>query len=264
MVDTSPSPWMHNPQLDGDPFLIGSGTAGVLLFHGFTATTTEVRPMSDRLASAGLVVSGPLLPGHGTTPQELNSCRWQDWIAAAEHELSSLQSHCNQVWVGGESLGGLVALFLAANHPEIQGCMLYAPAMNIRGIRFSRLVAPFRSTMPKKPSRDGLPWKGYNVYPVRAAIQLARLQGELKCLIPKIKTPLLILQGRLDHTVRLEGSQYIYDHIGSTHKELYWMDNSPHCILLASEVDQAFQLTLRFIQSTALHPENITPRTNST
>ena len=55
---------------------------------GFTGSPTEMRPVGDYLHAAGLTVSGPRLPGHGTAIADMNKVRWQDW---AEHVERSYQ-----------------------------------------------------------------------------------------------------------------------------------------------------------------------------
>ena len=61
-----------NPELEGGSFFWKGGETGVLLLHGLTATTAEVRPLAKRLLNEGYTVSGMLLPGHGTTPENLS------------------------------------------------------------------------------------------------------------------------------------------------------------------------------------------------
>src|SRR5512134_2949565 len=118
---------MQNPQLEGGAFLWSAGRTGVLLIHGFTATTAEVRPLAKVLRQNGYTVAGPLLPGHGTTPEQANRARWQQWVAAGEAAYRQLAGRCDQVVVGGESMGGLIALYLAAQHPEVAAVLAYAP-----------------------------------------------------------------------------------------------------------------------------------------
>ena len=63
------------------PFFLAGGPVGVLLMHGFTGSPPEMRRLGDSLYGEGLTVSAPLLPGHGTTTDECNSVRWQQWTA---------------------------------------------------------------------------------------------------------------------------------------------------------------------------------------
>ncbi|MDT4933686.1 MAG: carboxylesterase, partial [Pseudonocardiales bacterium] len=73
-----------NLQADAEPFSADGGPVGVILSHGFTGTPASMRPWAQHLAAAGYTVRLPLLPGHGTSWQETNRTRWQDWYGAIE------------------------------------------------------------------------------------------------------------------------------------------------------------------------------------
>ncbi len=103
----NPPPLMKNAHLDGDAFLIEGNDIGVVLLHGFTATTAEVRLLADYLRGFGYTLAAPLLPGHGTQPAELNKTSWLDWYAAAEGAYLELRGKCTKVFVCGESMGAL-------------------------------------------------------------------------------------------------------------------------------------------------------------
>src|SRR5258707_955049 len=94
------------------------GNAGVLLVHGITGAPTEMKPLARRLAGSGFTVSCPQLAGHCSTLKELKQTRWQDWYASLEEALQRLREQCSTVFVAGLSMGALLALELAANHPE--------------------------------------------------------------------------------------------------------------------------------------------------
>ncbi|MGH8940752.1 MAG: alpha/beta hydrolase, partial [Actinomycetes bacterium] len=80
------------PLLPGaEPFHHDGGRVGVLLVHGFTGCPQSLRPWAEHLAAAGLTVSLPRLPGHGTTWQEMNLTTWQDWYAEADRALTLLR-----------------------------------------------------------------------------------------------------------------------------------------------------------------------------
>jgi carboxylesterase len=68
-----------------EPFAVDgdgpAGRTGVLVSHGFTGTPQSMRPWAEHLAAQGYSVRLPLLPGHGTTWQEMNRTTWNDWYA---------------------------------------------------------------------------------------------------------------------------------------------------------------------------------------
>ena len=242
---------LRNPHLDGSSFFWEAGTTGVLLCHGFTATTAEVRLLACSLHEHGYTVAGPLLPGHGTTPGDCNRYTWQDWFDSTEHAYQQLAAKCQRVVVGGESAGALLALVSATRHPEAAAILCYAPVMRLnlsRGAIFLlSLCAPFLTSIPKAPSKDDNPWQGYAVQPLKAARQILRLQKVIYPLLPQIHQPVLIMQGRLDPTVHPQSPQIIFDQVSSSIKELHWLEHSTHCVILDKERDLAANLTLDFL-----------------
>lgn len=245
--------FFRNPQLDGAPFFWQAGATGVLLCHGYTATTAEVRLLAKVLHENGYSVAAPLLPGHGTTPEDCNRFTWQDWYVGVEQTYQQLAADCQRVVIGGESAGALLALYLAVKHPETTGILCYAPALRLklnpaRNILL-RVLAPFISSVPKPPSKDDNPWQGYSVQPLKAAVQLTYLQNAVLSVLAQIQQPILIIQGKLDPTVHPESPQIIYDRVRSPTKKLHWLENSTHCVILDKERDLAASLTLDFLNS---------------
>ena len=240
-----------NPHLEGDPFFWQAGAVGILLSHGFTATCAEVRPLAKRLHAAGFTVSGPLLSGHGTRPQDLNRVRWQDWVQAGEEAYQQLKACCQRVFIGGESMGAVLALYLASQHPESAGVLAYAPAIKLNLSAFDslrlRLLAPFVPWVPKGSIDGNKYWQGYPVNPLQGVLQLLYFQQEVLKRLPQIHQPLLVMQGRLDTSVHPTVGQIILEGVSSPVKELHWMEKSSHVVIIDQELDQVTRITLEFL-----------------
>jgi carboxylesterase len=80
----------QHPHLDPSPFLLEGGSTGILLIHGFTGSPPEMLLVGDYLNERDLTVSGPLLPGHGTTVEDLDTRTWEDWTSHVESALGDL------------------------------------------------------------------------------------------------------------------------------------------------------------------------------
>jgi carboxylesterase len=76
----------QNPNLAGGTINHSGNNIGVLLIHGFTATTAEVRFLADHFIKQDCTVIAPLLPGHGTDPSDLNKQKFIDWIKCVEKD----------------------------------------------------------------------------------------------------------------------------------------------------------------------------------
>jgi carboxylesterase len=245
----NPAPLMKNAHLDGDAFLIEGNDIGVVLLHGFTATTAEVRLLADYLSGFGYTLAAPILPGHGTQPAELNKTSWLDWYAAAEAAYLELRGKCTKVFVCGESMGALLALLVASRYPQVDGVIAVAPALQIRGIGLSRIMQFFIKFRPKNQAEDNLPWKGYTVYPVRGLAQVAKLQIVVKKELGNITQPLLVFMGGKDASIHPESGKIIIDAVRSFEKELIYMPDSPHVMLLAEDKEVIFQKIHEFIEA---------------
>ena len=102
-VETAPPGWMQDWSAQGSG---KNARVGVLLVHGFTGAPPSMRPWGEFLHSKGYTVRVPLLPGHGTKPEDLNKVKWQEWPAKVQSELDELFKSCDQVFVAGLSMGG--------------------------------------------------------------------------------------------------------------------------------------------------------------
>ncbi len=239
--------FMVNPQLDGDDFYWKGNPTGVLLIHGFTATTAEVRLIGKKLRNDGFTTAAPLLPGHGTRPDDLNKATWRMWLGKVKEFYEQLARDCDRVFVIGESMGALLAIELAAQHPEIEGLMLFAPTVKVKWLWLSHLLKYFKFGLNKQSAEDGFPWKGYNVYPFKAAAELHKLQRHVKKQFSQFKQPTLIFTAEHDNHLTQDAMQNIFNGIQSNEKCHIHLENSPHVILLAEELDRAYDYCLNFI-----------------
>ncbi len=214
--------------------------------------------MGEALAGAGCTVLGPRLAHHATQPQDMFRSHWRDWYASALDGYHLLRDQCATIFVMGLSMGGTLALYLAAHQPVAGVVSMAAPsrprleAMGWRA-RYGRALSYLMPFLPKGvPSPTGDPGHlGYPQYPVRAIPQLAALLAEMSASLPQVTAPALIIHSHADASVPDANADYIYAHLGSAQKELLWLDRSGH--ILPEEVESAvvFERALAFVRA---HP----------
>jgi carboxylesterase len=246
---------IKNPDLDGSTFsLKGKNGICVILIHGFTATTVEVRPIAEYLNHEGFSVNAPLLPGHGTSPEDMNRQTWKNWVDTVVEIYRQCKVDHEKIFIGGESMGGVITCYLAAMFPEIKGIMLYAPAIKVEKLGYSKYIRFFRKVIPKNNNKevqekDVFPWQGYRVNPTRAAYQLYLLQKNTLKILSKVHQPAIIFQGKSDKTISPEGPKLIYNNIQSINKEFVFLENSKHCVLLDKDFNYLARKTHDFLKS---------------
>ncbi len=134
------------------------GDTGILCLHGFTGSPAELRPLGEYLHQRGYTVSCPLLPKHGGRLEDLKGATWRAWVSASRDAFIQLADRCANVLIAGLSMGGLIALHLAASECHHAACdgrpsplrgiiVMAAPsAINdarTRLVRFARFFVPY-------------------------------------------------------------------------------------------------------------------------
>lgn len=229
---------------DPAPFEFAGGKTAVLLLHGFTGTPSELRPMGKYLSEKGYTVKAPLLAGHGTSPEDMLRTGMKDWVKSAGDAYFDLKRKHEDVIVAGLSMGGSLALHLAARLP-VKGVISMCAPMYLQDRRasFARWIAPFVKFNPHKVSyaEHIEPYlAGYDKTPVRCVPELLKLIRTVRRELPEIKVPALIMQAEQDLTVRPESAEYLYQRIGSGQKQLKWYPNSGHILTVDHDRDQVF------------------------
>ncbi|ATY10780.1 esterase [Amycolatopsis sp. AA4] len=230
----------------------GSSGAGFLLCHGFTATPAGMRAWGEHLAAEGFAVRCPLLPGHGTHWRELNRTTWQDWYATVREALLALRAECDQVFVGGMSMGGTLTLRLAEEFgADISGLVLVNPSVTRLSLDakvlplLSRVVPSIRA-IGNDIAKPGEVELAYPRTPVRAAASLARLWKIVRADLPKVTQPVLLLHSRVDHVVEPENSQIVLDSISSTDVTEVVLENSFHVATQDHDAELIFSRSVDF------------------
>ncbi len=241
-----------------EPFFFPGNPTACLLIHGFTATPREMRGLGEYLhATYGYTVLGVRLAGHATTPEDMAHMHWEDWLASAEDGWHLLRSAGHRrIAVVGLSMGGVVALLLAAYQPVMAVVSMAAPyALEITPRE--RLWGLLRPYLPKGEGKvyDPEGFRGrvaYPVNPARSALQLVKMLGVLREALPTIDAPALVLHSRNDCYVPPENAERIYAALGSPRKQLVWVERSSHVVTLDAERAKVRREVGAFIARVAL------------
>jgi carboxylesterase len=218
------------------PLKLYGGRVGCLLIHGFTSCPLDLRPLTEHLhRDWGFTAHEILLPGHGTTFEDMARFGWADWIRACEKGLGELKKQCDQVWLIGFSMGGVLANIVASRH-QVEGLVsISAPIWPQKKItKYAFLLKYFRKhvEMGKRPDFEVPSWR-YNHVSMKSIADLSRLINECKQALSRVQVPALVVQGDSDRTVEPRSADYIFKALGSADKEFFFTSGG-HMLLLES------------------------------
>ena len=238
-----------------EPFSAAGGPEGVLVLHGFTGNPQSMRPLAEAMADAGFTVELPLLPGHGTSIEDMVPTRWADWSAAAERAYEELAARCSAVVVAGLSMGGTLTLWLAERHPEIAGIVLVNPLAEPPGddVR-DMLTATLESGTELAPgigsdiAKEGTVELAYAELPLAAVLSLFEAAEDVAVDLAQVGCPVLLLSSRQDHVVE-PGSGDLVAGTVSGPVERVWLERSYHVATLDYDQDEIESRALAFARS---------------
>ena len=231
------------------------GPTGVLLCHGFTGSPQSLRPWAEYLAEAGLTVSLPRLPGHGTTWKEMSRTRWEDWFAEVDRAYEELRGHADEIFLMGLSMGACLALRMAELRGDgVAGLVLVNPSVTADTKLF--LLAPvLKFLVPslkgigsdiKKPGAHEL---SYDRVPVRAAATLPQLWKVTQQELAEVTQPVLVYLSAADHVVGPASMKVLRSALPAAQLTVRECANSYHVATLDNDAEQIFDGSLDFVRA---------------
>jgi len=251
-VDDAPEGSMQDWSAEGHG---SKKRVGVLLVHGFTGSPVSMRPWAEYLNKLGYAVSVPLLPGHGTRPEDLNLVKWKQWPDKVEEELNKLLVQCEKVFIAGLSMGGGTTLNVATRHSKkLAGIILVNPMMHVRFVppqvawaisRFQKM----RDSVGDDIKKPGVTEHGYDSLPALGVYQLLKMLSFTRKRLHDVTAPLQLFHSVDDHTLPVSNTELVMKLIGSKEKHRIELTNSYHVATLDYDADVIFENSRVFIES---------------
>ncbi|MEH7450951.1 alpha/beta hydrolase [Gottfriedia acidiceleris] len=234
------------------PFTFEGGDRAVLLLHGFTGHSADVRMLGRFLEKQGYTCHAPHYKGHGVPPDELVHTGPEDWWMDVMEAYQLLKDKGHQkIAAVGLSLGGVFALKLGYTVP-LNGIVTMCSPMYIKSeeIMYEGVLAytrEFKKREGKSPEQIEVEMEEFKKTPMNTLKALQGLIKEVRENVDTVYAPTFVVQSTVDEMINTDSANIIYNEVQSDHKKLKWYENSTHVITLGQEKDMLHEDVLAFL-----------------
>ncbi len=236
---TDITPGNREERVEGNaPFLLIPGDScpggtsskyrrGILLVHGLTDSPYDMRALARFFQGECFYVQALLLPGHGTRPGDLLEVTGKEWVKAYSFGVETLKRKAEEVYLGGFSTGGTLAVHHALKDDEIRGLFLFSPAVEITPAAswacwlaaLDGIFPMFGWLGPIQPDED--PYK-YESFTANAACQVFRLTKEVETSRSRrpLAAPLFVAASADDATVHTSATIELFQETTAKRKKM--------------------------------------------
>jgi len=236
------------------PFFFERGKRAVLLLHGFTGTSADVRMLGRFLEKEGYTSLAPHYKGHGVPPEELIHTGPEEWwedVLAGYNQLQ--EAGYDEIAVAGLSLGGVFSLKLGYNKP-VKGIVTMCAPMSMRTtdlmyegvLKYAREYKKFEGKGEEEIERD---IEALRVQNMPSLEELRSLVYDVRDHIDHIYAPLFVVQATDDDVIDTDSANVIHNNTESDIKHIKWYEQSGHVITLGPEKVQLHEDILKFLES---------------
>lgn len=214
----------------------------ILLLHGYNDSPASVDDVARRLHARGWTVRLPLLPGHGRSLEAWDNWRADEAVALVREEYATLRGEYSTVVVGGLSMGGALACWLAAE-AEVDGVLLFAPMLfvprsmqvAVSTARIWSLLTRYITGGGRRSIHDPEAQRRTVSYGCSTRSSLEALEAIARGAVPRlgfVKAPVLVCQSREDNRLPEDQSRHAYARIGSADKSAHWVSGAGHVLTI--------------------------------
>ncbi|MCF3942252.1 alpha/beta hydrolase [Oceanobacillus alkalisoli] len=235
------------------PFTFEAGPRAVLLLHGFTGHTADVRMLARFLEKKGYTSHAPIYRGHGVPPEELietNPDQWWEDVNKALNHLKELGYE--EIAVAGLSLGGVLGLKLAYS-TQLKGIISMCAPMYFDNETqltqgFELFAKEYKQLEKKDPETIEREVTAVMEGSDEVFSLLKETIDEVRGNIDTIYTPTFVVQARNDAMINTESATYIYENVEADLKEIKWYEESGHVITLDKQKDELHEDIYAFLE----------------
>lgn len=228
------------------PFFFEEGEKAVLLLHGFTGNSSDVRQLGRYLQKQGITSYAPHYEGHAEPPENLlKSSPYVWWSQVLEAYDFLRDKGYDKIFVAGISLGGVFALRLAIER-EVLGVSAICSPMYLKDREtmfegflkyargFKEMEGRDEETIEKEMTR---------FEPTGMLDEISDMISLVNGRLEDVYDPLFVAQSGKDEMINPYSANIIYNDTSTDEddKRLKWYPESGHVLTIDVEKQQLFE-----------------------
>lgn len=234
------------------PFFFEEGKRAVLLLHGFTGNSADVRQLGRYLQKKGYTSYAPQYEGHAAPPEDILKSSPYVWFKDVLDGYDYLVDQgYDEIAVAGLSLGGVFALKLSLNR-DVKGIITMCAPMDgktedtiYKGFldyarNFKKYEGKDQATIDKEME---------DFHPTETLKELSETLLRGKEQVDEVIDPILVIQAEQDKMIDPQSANYIFEHVDSDEKNIKWYSESGHVITIDKEKEQVFEDVYQFLET---------------
>lgn len=223
----------------------------VLMLHGFTGNTSDVRQLGRYLEKHDIPSYSFNYEGHGEAPEKILKSSPYIWYKQVVDTYEELKKQYDCVFVVGLSIGGVLGLRLTLDR-EVEGLATVCSPMSLKTNdelleNFKTYARMFKSRFEQKD--EGEIEKEIDLLSDESVFEDIRsFIMSVRDDLDEIYVPIFIAQGEKDVVIDQGSAKIIYDTVDSDDKTIIYYKDSGHVLTLDKDKETFFEDYYEFIK----------------
>ena len=223
----------------------------VLMLHGFTGNTSDVRQLGRYLEKHDIPSYSFNYEGHGEAPEKILKSSPYIWYKQVVDTYDELKKQYDRVFVVGLSIGGVLGLRLTLDR-EVEALATVCSPMSLKTNdelleNFKTYARMFKSRFEQKD--EGEIDKEIDLLSDESVFEDIRsFIMSVRDDLDEIYVPMFIAQGEKDVVIDQGSAKIIYDTVDSDDKNIIYYKDSGHVLTLDKDKETFFKDYYEFIK----------------
>lgn len=229
-----------------------SGDNAVLLLHGFTGNTSDVRQLGRYLQKKNMTAYSINYEGHAEHPKKITESSPFVWYKQVVEAYDFLRSEgYSNIFVAGVSIGGVMALRLASQR-DVSGLSTICSPMYLKEastlyeqfiVYAKKYLKMFENKTPDEIEKETEKFELTETFDdISTFINMVR--GNLE----NVNVPLFVAQATHDKVIDPNSANVIFNSAETEEKEIKWYDKGGHVLTIDESKEELFEDIYNFIE----------------